>query len=197
MTNATYTKYYSKLTVSQLAQKARDYNKALKKAHDNNEMLSVKSISMSMKVESVKKDKEGNVKAELGYSIYEKNGTMYASLFSQTFTIGWKGKETKTLALISTRDHKDYTDSSARVLTRCENAVKDYIKALGLDTAKYENFLNRYRSFLAQGIHNYMMTTDESYRAEEEAEEKEVSKQLDKEMEKTLDDIVKNATKAA
>lgn len=197
MTDTTFNKYYAKKTSSELAQMARGYNKGLKKSHDDGELLSVKSIPTSYKAECVKKDKKGNVKAELGYSIYDKNGSMYASLFSQTFLIGWKGKEKKTLALISTRDRKDYTDNSARVVSRCERAVKDYIKALGLDTAKYDNFLNNYRSFLANGIHAYLMATDESYRKAEEAEEQKVKDNLGKEMDKSLDKIVKNTTKKA
>ena len=167
MTNATFEKYYKNESIQTLVDMARSKNKALAMDHEQGKLLDVKAIPTSMKVEAVKKDKKTGAKTELGYSIYDKNGTMYASLFSQTFTIGWKevkgkdGKVEKRLALVSTRNKDDYTDKSKKVVDNVEKEVRNYITALGLDHANYQNFLDRYKSFIAKGLHEYRLATEE------------------------------------
>lgn len=184
MTNATFEKYYKNETIQTLVDMARSKNKALAMAHEQGMLLNVKAIPTSMKVESVRKDKKTGAKTELGYSIYDKNGTMYASLFSQTFTIGWKevkgkdGKVEKRLALVSTRNKDDYTDKSKKVTDGVEREVRNYITALGLDHAKYQNFLDRYKSFIAKGLHEFrLLMHEEGYEeVPEQPEEQEQEK---------------------
>lgn len=170
MTNTFFQTHYANRTISSMTTQIATINKEIQKRREADPAYPVKKLSTRMKVESAKLSKE--TKAELGYTIFEKDGAVYASMYGQTLAIGWKeskdkdGNVTKLLNLTQARRLEDMTDNSKTVTTKCTNAVKDYIRKLGLDRAKYDRFMNRYHGFLCNQLHEYFLATNETYAAE-------------------------------
>ena len=170
MTNTTFIATYKTRTIDSMITEIKAINAKIAQELKANPAYDVKKLSYKLTVEKVKYSKKNDTKAELGYSIYYADGGLHVSMFGQVLEV-FVDKNGKA-AFKATRDKFIYSDNSKRALNSVENVVKTYVKALGIDNVKYENFKNRLHGHLANQLHAYYMATDALYVAKEEKAEK-------------------------